>query len=245
MKKTLCYFMLAIMVSAQATGQELSLSPKNNPSNMDLLESEISKMSWFMIKDTTEVKIGEIHTEIKKDEDRILITTTVLMEQSTNKWVDSTIVNAQNFKPVYHSSFNLQRDMILKFGDKITGYYLDKQTSDKKVISIETNRSFFDSNFYPQLIRLLPLEDGYSKTISIFDYNPKSNIGVISATIHSTEKTTLTYNKKPKQVWKVETTDDISNNTAISTYYIEISSRKIIKQVVDFGGRKMIMRSIE
>lgn len=236
---------LAITVVTQTIGQELSLSPINNPSNVDLLESEISKMSWFIVKDTTEVKIGEVYTEIKKGKDSIIMISTVLMEQASTKWVDSTIVTTQDFKPIYHSSYNQQRDMILNFGHIVTGYYLDKQTGNKALISEETNTSFFDSNFYPQLLRFLPLKEGYSKTISIFDYNPRSNIRAISATIKSTEKTTITFNKTPKQVWKVETTDDISNNTAVSTYYIETSSRKTIKQEVDFGGRKMIMRLIE
>jgi hypothetical protein len=120
--------------------------------------------------------------------------------------------------------------MVLKFGEKITGYYLDKQTGKKTEISEETDKPFFDSNFYPQLIRLLPLKERYSNTISIFDYNPVSKIGVITATIKNTEETTINFNGKKKQVWKVETTDDISNNVAISTYYIDKSTRKILKQ---------------
>tara|TARA_R110002051_G_scaffold87713_4_gene154471 strand:+ start:8138 stop:8260 length:123 start_codon:yes stop_codon:yes gene_type:complete len=37
--------------------------------------------------------------------------------------------------------------MVLKFGDKITGYYLDKQTNTKTPISEEARNSYFDSNF--------------------------------------------------------------------------------------------------
>jgi hypothetical protein len=42
-------------------------------------------------------------------------------------------------------------------------------------------------------------------------------------------------------VWKVEATDDISNNAAVSTYYIDRSTRKILKQEIEIGGRKMLM----
>jgi len=166
------------------------------------------------------------------------------MKQSPTKWVDSTIVKSTNFEPLYHSSFNQQRDMVLKFGKNITGYYLDKQTGIKTQIEEDTYKPFFDSNFYPQLIRLLPLKNGYSNIISIFDYNPSSQIGVITATIKNTEESSMNYNYKDIKVWKVKTTDEISNNSATSTFYIDKSTRKILKQEIDFGGRKMLMELI-
>lgn len=135
--------------------------------------------------------------------------------------------------------------MVLKFGEKISGYYLDKQSGNRTKISEIAETPFFDSNFYPQFIRLLPLEENYTTTISIFDYNPKSKTGVITATIRKTEQDTINSNGEIKQVWKVEVTDDISNNSAISTYYIEKSTRKILKQEIDVGGRKMLMELIE
>jgi hypothetical protein len=135
--------------------------------------------------------------------------------------------------------------MVLKFDEKITGYYLDKQTSTKTQISEEAHKPFFDSNMYPQFIRLLPLKNCYSNTISIFDYNPKSKIGVITATIKNTEKSTMEHNGELKQIWKVETTDEISDNSTTSTYYIDLDTRKILKQEIDFGVRKMVMKLIE
>ncbi|TDQ29917.1 hypothetical protein DFQ07_0242 [Tenacibaculum caenipelagi] len=116
--------------------------------------------------------------------------------------------------------------MVLKFEKKVTGFYLNKKTGVKTQISENTDGSYFDSNFYPQLIRLLPLESGYSKTISIFDYNPTAKTGVITATIKNTEAATIDFNGTKKQVWKVEATDDISNNSALSTYYIDTTTRK-------------------
>ncbi len=242
MKNTICFLLFVLVSAAQATSQEVSLSPKNNPADIDLIKSETSKMSWFMVQDSTEIKIGDIQTQIQKGKDKIYIITTVDMVQSPSEWIDSTVVSTNNFKPIYHSSFNQQRDMVLKFGKKITGYYLDKQTNIKTQIYEAVDKYFFDSNFYPQLIRLLPLKNGYSNTISIFDYNPKSKTGVITATIKNTEETTIDYNGVLERVWKVETTDDISNNSSISTYYIDMSTRKTLKQEIDFDGRKMIMR---
>ncbi|MFD2824641.1 hypothetical protein ACFS5M_13245 [Lacinutrix iliipiscaria] len=242
MKKIICFSLFILGISTQVTSQEQLLSPQNNPGNINLLKSETTKMSWFMVKDSIEIKIGDIFTKIKKGKDSVTIITTVVMKQSPSNWVDSTIVGTKNFKPIYHSSYNQQRDMVLQFGKKITGYYLDKQSDSKTKISEEVNEPFFDSNFYPQLLRILPLKNGYSKTISIFDYNPKSKIGVITATIKSTEVTTTKHNGKLKQVWKVVTTDEISNHTALITYYIDMSTRKLLKQELNLGARKMIMR---
>lgn len=245
MKKTLHILLFIFGTSVQIFSQETPLTPLSTIANEKFIVSETSKMSWFMLQDSLKIQIGNIQTEIQKGKERIYIITTVNMKQSPTEWIDSTIVETLNFKPIYHSSFNQQRDMVLTFGEKITGYYLDKQTATKTQISEEVNEPFFDSNFYPQLIRLLPLKDGYSNTISIFDYNPKAEIGIITATIRNTEMTTINFNGKKKQVWKVGTTDDISNNSAISTYYIDISTRKVLKQEIDFGGRKMLMELVE
>ena len=187
MKKTIYLILFIIGTSNLLSCQEKPLSPKNNSENINLLKSETSKMSWFIIKDSIEIKIGDIQTKISKEKDRTSIITTVMMQQSASTWNDSTIVSTKNFAPIYHSSFNQQRDMVLKFDEKITGYYLDKITNTRTKISEKADKPFFDSNFYPQLIRLLPLKNGYSNSISIFDYNPKSKIGVITATILNTE----------------------------------------------------------
>lgn len=245
MKNTLYVLLVTFGTFLQVFSQETLLSPLNNPADKSFINAETSEMNWFMLNDSLKVKIGNVQTTIQKKKESIYIITTVNMKHSTTKWIDSTIVETLNFKPIYHSSFNQQRDMVLNFGEKITGYYLNKQLGTKTEISEEVDKPFFDSNFYPQLIRLLPLKDNYANTISIFDYNPTSKTGVITATIKDTKQATIDFNGKKKQVWKVEVSDDISNNTAISTYYIEKSTRKILKQEIDFGGRKMLMELVE
>lgn len=245
MKNTLYILLFIFGTSVQIFSQETLLSPINNNAHKKFIKSETYLMTWFMLADTLKMEIGTIQTQIQKEKETINIITTVNMKQSPAKWIDSTIVATQSLKPLYHSSYNQQRDMVLKFGEKITGYYLDKQTGKKTEISEETDKPFFDSNFYPQLIRLLPLKEGYLNIISIFDYNPNAKTGVLKATIKSTEGKTINFNGKKKQVWKVETTDDITNNTATTVYYIEKSTRNLLKQEINFGGRKMLMELVE
>lgn len=245
MKKLLPVLVVLFGVSIPVFSQGVPLSPENNTAIKSIIKSETSEMTWFMLKDTLKIPIGNIQTKIQKEKQKTYIITTVDIKQSPTKWIDSTIVETLSLKPLYHSSFNQQRDMVLNFGKKITGYYFDKNTQTKTPISETTNVSFFDSNFYPQLIRCLPLKEGYSNTISIFDYNPTAKIGVITATIKNTEEATINFNGKKRTVWKIVTTDDISDNTTINTYYIDTTTREILKQEIDFGGRKMIIELIE
>ncbi|MBT9190450.1 DUF3108 domain-containing protein [Zobellia russellii] len=239
-------FLLIYMIgfAFQVTAQEIPLSPMNNPANINLLQTETTKMSWTMLQDSKEVKIGEVVTDIKKGEDSVTIITTVVLKQSPLTWVDSTIVRTYDFAPIYHSSYNQQRNMVLRFGEKITGFFLDKDTRAKTQLEEEVSMSFFDSNFYPQLIRLLPFDENFSKTISIFDYNPKSKTGVITATIRKVEEVNFEHEGKSVAVWKVEVTDDISNNLTTSVYYLNKYNRKILRQEIHLGGKTMVMRIV-
>jgi len=132
--------------------------------------------------------------------------------------------------------------MLLDFGKKntVTGYYLDKAKNEKTEINETTDGKFFDSNLYTQLIRWLPLKEGYTTEMAIFDYNPALGKGIMKAYITGTKKGTY----KNKAVWIVSVTDDISQQKAINTYYIDSKTRELLKQEVDMGTRKMVMESI-
>ncbi|OUR97635.1 hypothetical protein A9Q86_15595 [Flavobacteriales bacterium 33_180_T64] len=60
------------------------------------------------------------------------------MNQAKTKWFDITIAHINNLKPMYHSSYNQQRDRGLNFDEKVTGYYFDKKTHTKSEISENT-----------------------------------------------------------------------------------------------------------
>lgn len=232
---------LSILISLSSFAQDSTITPLNNSFDSELIKNENYEMTWFMEIDTSKIEIGKIKTEIKKIKNNVLIITSVKLNQVQTKWVDTTLANINNLKPIYHSSYNQQRDMVLNFDKKVTGYYFDKRTNSKNKITETTTGSYFDSNMYPQLIRWLPLNNGYQKTISIFDYSPNAKTGVIKAFIRNVEKGKISGNK---DVWIVKATDDISDNKAISTYYIDINTRQIIRQEVDMQGRKMIMELI-
>lgn len=241
--KNILLTILSVIISLSLFAQDSTITPLNNSFDSELIKNENYEMTWSMEVDTSKIELGKIKTEIKKIKNNVLIVTTVKMNQAQTKWVDTTIAGINTLKPIYHSSYNQQRDMVLNFNKKVTGYYFEKKTNTKSEISETTTGSYFDSNIYPQLIRWLPLNNDYHKTISIFDYNPNAKTGVIKAFIKSVEKGKIPENGD-RDVWIVKVTDDISDNKAIMTFYIDIDNRQLIRQEVDMQGRKMVMELI-
>jgi hypothetical protein len=136
----------------------------------------------------------------------------------------------------------MMRDMVLNFGqNKATGYYLDKKSQKKDLVDEKISTQYFDSNSYPALIRFLPLKEHYSAEIPIFDYNPAAKKGVIKAYIEDVTSGEL----NGKKVWILKTTDDIQDRKTISTYFIDKSTREVLKQEIDAGGRKMVIESVK
>ncbi|MDF0717672.1 hypothetical protein PY092_16025 [Muricauda sp. 334s03] len=235
--------MCLILGTAKSYGQ--SLTPENNTFHSELIRPESYQMKWFMLQDTTKIEIGLVTTEIKKMQENTLFITKVDMPSTTSQWVDSTIVRSKDLEPIYHSSYNQNRDMAINFGKRITGYYLDKTSNEKILLDETDSAAFFDSNSYPQLIRWLPLKNHYKQTISIFDFNPKAKTGLLEATIKNVESDMLLINNKEHDVWKVYVTDDISDNQVISTLYIDKATRSLLKQEMEMPGRKMVMEQVK
>lgn len=245
--KTVLLIFLANVAAFSSFAQDSTIKPSNNPFDSKRIKNESYKMVWYIKQDTSKIEIGKINTEIKKAKDNVIVITTIDMAKGQTKWVDSTIAKINNLKPIYHSSFNMQRDMVLHFDKKVTGYYLDKKTNVKSDINVETaTNDYFDSNIYPQLIRWLPLKEGYQEDISIFDYNPKAKTGVIKAFLKNVRKDVFKWkNNKSRNVWVVETTDDISDKQVLVTFYIDIETGRLWKQEIDMQGRKMVMEYME
>ncbi|AZA80733.1 hypothetical protein C1637_12085 [Chryseobacterium lactis] len=237
-------FIVLLLISSTSLFSQKIITPENVNIDQKMIKDETTESVWYAENAGQKIEIGSIITELKKlNKTDLLIKTMVKMKQMPDaKWTDSTIVKTANFLPSYHSSYNSMRDMVLKSGkNKVTGYYLDKKSGKKDLIDTEAVH-YFDSSSYPILIRFLPLQENYSSEISIFDYNPKAEKnGVIKAYVTSVKKAEY----KDKPVWAVQTTDDISNKTSTTTYYIDPETRKVVKQEMDMKGRKMFLEVIK
>jgi hypothetical protein len=241
--KNFLLLIFSIFISLSSLSQDSNITPLNNCFDSNLIKTESYEMTWFMEAGTSKIEIGKIKTEIKRTEKNITIINSVKMKQAPTEWIDSTVAYINNLKPIYHSSYNQQRNMVLNFNKKVTGYHIDKKTNIKSEISEMTASSYFDSNMYPQLIRWLPLKNGFQKTISIFDYNPTAKTGIMKAFIKNVVRGKVPGNED-SDVWIVKVTDDITDNKAIMTFFIDVNTRKIIRQEMNMQGRKMIMELI-
>lgn len=243
--KSLKFLLLLLLLQSlfsNISAQKKTQTPADNEAKSSLIRNEEYSMGWYALKDTLKMEIGKVTTKITKDNTRLIITSTIKMKNNPD-WVDETVVEFPGLKSVKHTSVNSRREMLLDFGKEnlVTGYYLDKAKGKKTEINEKVSAEFFDSNFYPQLIRWLPLKDGYTTEISIFDYNPDAAIGSMKAYITGTQKGTY----KNKTVWVViSVTDDISKNQSVSTYYIDSKTREVMKQEITAGPRKMLMERL-
>ncbi|MFY7709351.1 hypothetical protein ACOSQB_01885 [Tenacibaculum sp. MEBiC07804] len=200
----------------------------------------------FFVANSQKKTIGKIHTSLVKTNENIsIITKLQIPNQANNQWVDSIVVNSANFEPLYHSSINPQREMVMKYGKKINGYFKNLKTNSTTEILETTNKPYFDSNSYPHIIRLLPLKDNYTAIINIFDYNPKSKVGVMNVNIKNTESSILDFNGEQRKVWKVDTTTDISDNKILTTFFIDKLTKKVLKQITNNMMGQLIMERQE
>lgn len=236
-------FLVCLLMSSVNLFSQKMITPNNSAVDPKLIKDETSEAVWYAENAGQKIEIGSIITELKKlNKTDLLIRTTVKLKKAPDaKWTDSTIVKTANFQPVYHSSYNMMRDMVLKSGKtKVTGYYLDKKSQKKEAFEMEA-ADYFDSSSYPMMIRFSPLKENYTTEISIFDYNPNAKKGKIKAYILDVKKV----DDNGKKVWAVKTTDDIADKNSIVTYYIDPETRKILKQDIDMNGKRMTMETLQ
>ena len=225
--------------------QKLEITPNCNPFDSDLLKDENYRMLWYLEKDTAKLEIGKISTNIKVHNHNVCVTKSIALVGVPSKWVDTTIAKIKNLKPIYFSSFNEERDMVLKFEESITGYYFDKISNEKDNIKIVKSNLYFDSNIYPQLIRWLPLKNEFQGVIKIFDYKPYGFSGALNVYIMSTIKGEYIVSEDIiREVWIVTVADEIGDGKTINTHYIDIETRKLWKLEIITAGRKMVMEVI-
>lgn len=220
------------------------LRPSSEAFERKWAKSESYDMAWYAIRDTTKIEIGKVSTKIIENKDQVVVITTVDMKGMKGTWVDSSSSDKKTLRPIRHASYNAQRDMVLNFGQIVTGFYHDKKQGKNVFISDTTKTSYFDSNMYPVLVRWLPLKEGFSQKIAIYDYNPSGNVGEITATVSGVSSGIYDSKRSgAREVWVVDVNDEISNGE--SQYFIDKTNRRLWKQTMEARGRTMMMVAIE
>jgi hypothetical protein len=131
--------------------------------------------------------------------------------------------------------------MALNFGPVVSGYYYDLMKKENIVVTDTTRSPYFDSNLYPAIIRWLPLAEGYSASMAIYDYNPRGKTGVLKVTVQSVGMDSVMMPKSGKQmVWAVKVADEIAEGS-VSTYFIHPVTRRLLRQEIKIPGRLILM----
>ena len=205
------------------------------------------RMIWYAVKDTSKIEIGKVTTQVITNDKNVTVVSQVEIKNMNAPWIDSTVADIVTLKPVYHSSYNMQRDMVLHFGKVVEGFYNDKMKMQNTSIKDTTNEAYFDSNLYPVLVGWLPLGEGYEQDISIYDYNPSARSGVLKASVDSVKSGHyLTKKSGNREIWIVSVSDELGGDgTSNSTYYFDKADRKLWKEELNAGGRQMTMEAVE
>lgn len=243
--KSICLFVLSIFTLSCSAQNILVPSQKAFESRW-VIKTQY-QMIWYFLRDTAKFEIGKVSTQILPEMDHLTVVTEVQMKNMKTRWTDSSIANLKTLEPIRHASYNMQREMVLNFGKIVTGSYNDKMKKSNVIVSDTVRGEYFDSNLYPVLIGWLPLEEGYKKDISIYDYNPAFKIGLMKASVRDVTSSTYETEKNGiRNVWIVTVSDEIGNGeNGVSTYYFDKENRRLWKQEINANGRKMMMKLVE
>lgn len=203
------------------------------------LKDEQYEMTWYAMKDTARVEIGKVQTHIRAEKENILVITQVSMRHTNAPWIDTTIAARNTLRPVYHASYNQQRDMVLHFDKVVTGYYLNKSDGRYSPVTDTVEGDYFDSNIYPVLTGWLPFKPGFTKDLVIYDYTPGQS-GTRDVHIRNvSEGSYRSARAGTRSVWIVTAEDDLSKSSV--TYHFDKQDRRLWKQEIQAGARRMMM----
>ena len=231
--------LLALSCPAQktfVTGKEI-LTSKLHPTAY--------KMTWYMQEDTMKMFIADVITRVSIKPDTVYIVQNIQMKGSKDSWVDSTVASMRNFRPIYHSSYNQQRDMVVRYKESnVEGSYNDKRKGAVTPFLDTVAGWYFDSNIYPHLLAWLPLRKGYTSQIPIYNFGGPGNMGIFSVSIKSVTKDT--YTTSLNEVVKVYSVDIVDGSSQSSSQYlIGQKNRKTYKITTQTSRGKMVMQLVD
>ncbi len=238
------FALLLTFISFTLTAQNFMV-PGDTTLETKWMKNESYQMKWYVISGAERHEVARINSRIVVGKSQLSIITSVDVNNAKTTWIDSTITKLPSFAPVRHYSDNLERAVSLKFGTSVTGSYLDKLKKQKITInSAVAQGQYFDSNFYPYLIRLLPLKDGYTQNIATYDYSVAKS-GAIMAQIKEVKSGTYKSKQGSRAVWIVTSIETIKGQVSQVDYFIDKADRRIWKQEIFDGIQHTLIERVE
>ena len=235
---TLFFLLSGIALSAQ------TLKPGDKKLQSQWLKNETYDTRWLVVNDSLHYEIGRFTTKVVVDKGDAKIIRDVRIKNAKTKWADTTVVALPSLKPVYYASYNLERDIVLHYNSAVNGYYKLHEVKRNIPINDNVKELAFEGSFYPQLIALLPLAEGYKTQIPLHDYNPAQK-GKPLAAVTDVKSGTYKTKKGNVNVWVVTVTDNVGGLDYVNTFFIDKKDRKIWRQQVEGKYQKMAFERVE
>ena len=231
--------LLAILLSLLASAQ---IKPASQVSfDSKWIKNEHFNMIFYSVNGTIKTEIGRIKNTIEiTNKDNVMQSMVFSSKMFKTDFIDKSLYNLKTLKPILHESSNDQRTIRIKYEDSIRCSY--KGMNDKKNLKHteinKLNQNYFDSSTYQNIIRWLPLKNGYKKDLDLYNYDPNSTIGFMKA--HITEVITEDYKTKKEGIRKVFKVTEFFDKSK-TVHFIDLENRRLWKLEVN-DGKVVIIR---
>nr|WP_295875932.1 hypothetical protein [uncultured Chitinophaga sp.] len=206
-----------------------------------LLKNDRFTLACYKVKNGNETPIGTITVGIHAAGDKLSVTA-ITAFTGMEAWKDTAVSDLKSLKPVYRSSHNSMRDMVLHFGNDVTGYHADKKTGRTSQINEAGDRSFVDSYTYPFILSLLPLSSGYQTDFQVYDYKPANTDNVKTAVVKEVKNSTYVSKLTGSHdVWEVTVHEPSTGEKSVS--YIDKKTRHLWQ--VDVFSKGLQVRMVD
>lgn len=207
------------------------------------LKSGSYTMACYTVNNGSETAIGTFTIGVNPSGDKLSLTTITALA-GLEEWKDTAVSDLNTFKPIYLASHNTMKDMVVHFGNDITGYHVDKKTGERKQIKEAGNKSFVDSYTYPFLLSLLPLASGYQTDLSVFEYKPTNTDNVKKIVVEEVKNNIYVSKFTGKHdVWEVSVVEPATNDKMIC--YIDKKTRRLWQLEEFANGQQIRMVDME
>ena len=217
-----------------------TLLPGNSQFDLHKYKNRKQVMRYIVVKGGQQTDIGTFMIETGIVSNNLTVITGLRFHGSDDQWIDTSIADSKNFQPLYRSSFSPDKELVLRFGKTVTGYYRDKKTQRVIPVKEVVKGDFIDAYMYPYLLGLLPLRSGYKTDIPVFEYDTSSVSTLKRSKVE--EVTSNLYQSAftgDHQVWKVDVFEEATNERY--NYFIDKETGRIWKIELVSKGQKILL----
>lgn len=230
---------LLLMAGFLAEGQTL-LTPGPAVFDKKYIKNGTYEMACFTLANGQQMEVSSFTVTISSNNKTLSVYTAMKMNNAPEVWRDTSVADITTFKPVYRSSFNPQREMVLHYGNEVNGYYYDKKLRKKTVVNEQSGHTFFDGYAYPYLLGMLPLTSGYKNDLAVYEFKPENKTNTKRARIEEVKSNLYTSNVTGEhKCWQVTVFEEATND--YYNYFIDKETRRLWKIEIQSKGQNLVL----